>query len=443
MTDQSTMAVPVADTFGKPRSWRLQAWSISYPEVLLVFLAAGAWIFLQGIRHSHDVFWQFWVARQMLGGAKLYTEIWELNPPLWFWSAIPIEWVAQKLGWNWQPLLNAALALLSATSAWLVGRLVAPDSPRDRLLLTILIFAITIVAPFGDVGQRDAQLLTLALPYAALIARRYAGLSTSNRLAILIGFLGACGFALKHYYILVPVVLELALLLRLRKAWTPFRQELWMMAISAVAYALSVILFTPGFFTVALPMALASYHVTNMPIMMMLFRRWFGFWILATLYLYVFRRRRLPFAQPETEAFYRLLPLLTTACVACFFMQQRGAFYHSVAASGILTLMIGLFVFRIRDNRKIPIALGALLLALPLSSSLRPTDLDDLYYKQSLSMFEGMAPGDTVFIASDDPRVVWPTVEMRQIKWPARISMMWMFPAIAYSEGFGHNTPGI
>src|SRR5215469_7696746 len=36
-----------------------------------------------------DVSWQLWIAHQLNGGARLYHDIIEANPPLWFWMGMP------------------------------------------------------------------------------------------------------------------------------------------------------------------------------------------------------------------------------------------------------------------------------------------------------------------------------------------------------------------
>ena len=38
-----------------------------------------------------DVAWQLWIAGRIHAGAHLYTDIVEVNPPLWFWMALPVD----------------------------------------------------------------------------------------------------------------------------------------------------------------------------------------------------------------------------------------------------------------------------------------------------------------------------------------------------------------
>src|SRR4051794_28804435 len=41
-----------------------------------------------------DVAWQLWIAGRIHAGAHLYRDIVEVNPPLWFWMALPVDRLA-------------------------------------------------------------------------------------------------------------------------------------------------------------------------------------------------------------------------------------------------------------------------------------------------------------------------------------------------------------
>ncbi len=38
-----------------------------------------------------DVAWQLWIAHQVNHGGRLYRDMVEVNPPLWFWMALPVD----------------------------------------------------------------------------------------------------------------------------------------------------------------------------------------------------------------------------------------------------------------------------------------------------------------------------------------------------------------
>src|SRR3546814_9572249 len=104
----------------------------------------------------------------------------------------------------------------------------------------VLAFGLYIIVPLYDFGQREQIALIWALPYAALIARRFSGLPVWVPLATLVGCLAAFGFALKHYFVLAPILLELWLLMGAKRNWRPFRPETVTLAACAVAYAVSI-----------------------------------------------------------------------------------------------------------------------------------------------------------------------------------------------------------
>src|SRR5258708_34408671 len=68
-----------------------------------------------------DVASQLQIAQRIHEGARLYRDIVEVNPPLWFWMALPIDRVAVLLHVEATSVLIAAFGLLVALS------LAAPD----------------------------------------------------------------------------------------------------------------------------------------------------------------------------------------------------------------------------------------------------------------------------------------------------------------------------
>jgi hypothetical protein len=58
-----------------------------------------------------DVAWQLWIGHQLRHGARLYIDIIETNPPLWFWMAMPVDWLADRLGTGANTVLVSAMGL--------------------------------------------------------------------------------------------------------------------------------------------------------------------------------------------------------------------------------------------------------------------------------------------------------------------------------------------
>jgi hypothetical protein len=411
-----------------------------YPELILVVVSSAAWFILRPIQISHDVYWQFWVARQLLGGSRLYTDIWEVNPPLWFWSAMPIQWLSMRLGIAWQSLLIGLVIFLSAVSAGLVKQLISLNRPRDSLCLMVIIFWILAIVPLSDVGQRENLSLIGALPYVALIARRHAGKSTPVVLAIVVGLLGAYGFSLKHYFVIIPIVLEIWLWLHQRKSWQPWRPEILMLIGVALIYTASVIILTPEFFTLALPMIRISYSSYNSTILSIILTPWVILWIYQTIYLLTVLKSRSSFKNSEAENFFRMLAVVAICYCLAYFMQQKGPYYHSIPTAGILTILISLQLFSLRQISLVPVVFGISLLIFSLSTKTTPLADDYAITKLSRSLLREVPAGKSVFIASANPRMAWPTVEQRHLIWPLRMSSFWMMSPIALGDPNGPNS---
>ena len=83
-----------------------------------------------------DVAWQLWIAGRIHAGAHLYRDIIEVNPPLWFWMALPIDSIASAFHVRIEAILAIAVGLLVARSLAATDRLLPTlTQPRRTLLL--------------------------------------------------------------------------------------------------------------------------------------------------------------------------------------------------------------------------------------------------------------------------------------------------------------------
>jgi hypothetical protein len=400
------------------------------PECALAVAALAAWLFIQRIALMADVTWQFWIARQLLGGTRLYRQIWEVNPPLWFWSAVPLEWLAERLGLDWSRVATTFIVVLGMASALLVDRLVELEGWRERTLLLLTVFLAVIVIPIAYTGQREQILLAGCLPYAALIARRHAGRATPVALAVGVGLLGAFGFAFKHYFLLVPLALELWLGLRLGRAWRPWRPELLVLATAGVAYAVSVLAFAPEFLSVMVPMVNAAYGAGDATLFHMLYRPDVFFWVLAAASLWLFRNRVRPHANAVMAAFAGALPVLAAALVVVYLLPHKSWGYHTAPATGAMAVAVSQHLAR--STRPVQRVFYLALLGWAVVG-IYPVE----WPVRSFGRYIDRVPqGETLFVASTDAGVAWPAVERRGLVWGSRSYSLWMTAAL-FGDGAG------
>ena len=200
---------------------------------------------------THDAAWQMWIARQIVHGADLYTDVLEINPPLWFWLATPISGLGEITSINSLHILLVVFLLVIMTSIYLSARLL-PNWSEPQRFIFFGAFLIAVLPP-GNFGQREHFSLITAIPYVLLIGQRHAGTDAPRKLAAIIGLFAAVGFALKPHFALVPVALELWL----RRP--SVRPELIAVAVCGTAYALCVVLLEPDYFTKSIPLTLRAY----------------------------------------------------------------------------------------------------------------------------------------------------------------------------------------
>ncbi len=391
-----------------------------WPELLLGLLLLLSLPLLWRMPISHDVVWQMWIARQLNGGVRLYTDILEINPPLWFWMAMPVERLAQVLDIPAAQAIVTAVLALAGLALALLAALLADESPRRRAVLLGAAFAALVVIPLSEFAQREHIALIAALPYLVLAARRAQGRATSLPLTLAVGLLAAAGFALKHYFVLVPLLLELWLLLRLRRSYAPFRPETLMLALCALMYAAAVVLFAPDFLSVIVPRVVVAYHGYEAPMTLVLTRGWCLLWLAGFVAAVRFRDVLSPLA---------MAGLLTAlGFMVGYVAQAKGWGYHALPATGAVVFAVAAMLRRGRDHLDYAWAGTVLVLAMGITLMRGPYgNRNDLALEAILRDH----PGSSVLALTSNPSYVWPAVEVHGNSWISRHFAFWMLRAMA------------
>jgi hypothetical protein len=359
---------------------------------LVVLLAISPVFF--SIPITHDAAWQMWIGRQMAHGGNLYSDIVEVNPPLWFWMATPLARLAEVLGIRSLALLVGFFIASIALAIWLAVRVTARSIP-----IWPLVVAMTF--PIQHFGQREHFILIFAIPYVLLIAQRERGKAVPAKYAIPIGFCGAVAFALKPQFAIVPVVLELW-------AWRApkIRTETITLGIAALIYVAAVAIFERDYLTDAIPLNLAAYGQFA-PMGLASIR--------PSLFAVCFASPLLLRARHEAAAF-------TVASLVCFLIylfQMKGWGYHALPALGTLFVAVALSANGSLLRKALGLAVGILILV----PNLKP-------YRTPPEFRLNVPPGTSFAALSVAPRAAWPMVEERRLKWPLRYFSLWMAPTV-------------
>lgn len=393
-----------------------------------VCLAIISFVAIAGNRLTHDVVWQLWIARQMAHGAELYTDIIEVNPPLWFWMGLGIHKFATFLDVAPTLILKAFVLGYAATAVILTDSLNERSSLRSRLTIALSSFAIVALLPMYDFGQREQLALIATLPYAALINARSQKRELAWGKSVFIGLFTAGGMALKHYFVAVPILLEILLFIKLRTVYRPIRSETFTLFVCACGYAAAVILYSPEFLTDIVPLVNLAYDGYNSPLLMQFFdmHQLVIYSIIAALIVY---RSVFIYSLQSISAY----SWAAAGFAIAFFAQQKGWQYHAIPITGFLLILLVTCVndavrqgVRIRD---VPVAVLAIAGAI-LTSAVWVGP-----YKSGAENFfrhttNDLVAGDVVFTASTGPRISWPMVEEQGLVWPSRYFAMWPIGSI-------------
>jgi hypothetical protein len=381
-----------------------------------------------------DVAWQLWIAGRIHAGAHLYSDIIEVNPPLWFWMALPVDSLASFLHIRIEAVLVGAVGALVVLSLIATDRLVR-HIPSERRGLLLSYAALCLLGmPWAHVGQREQLVLVGSFPYAALIAARRQGVIMPWLVATLVGVGAGVGFALKHYFLLVPAILELWLLLTARRDWRLVRPEVVGMAVVGLAYAVAIFLAAPAFLTSIVPLVRLSYGELGAPSLRFLFGP-FVLLAISSMAFAAFQMRSR--SAPLTSA------LLVTAFGfgAVYFLQAKGWLYHAIPLLGSGSLALATLVAETAEPRFSLRILAPPLLALPLflaiqeqRNSINPSpDLQEAV--------SGLRPGDSVGFLAVETAVPWSITLQRGFRYPSRYMGYWMLNAVIPNERKPRSNP--
>jgi hypothetical protein len=205
-----------------------------------------------------DTAWLLTAANRILDGARLYVDVVEVNPPLIVWFDLIPAAIARTLHLPAAPVFSAIVVLLALGSAWvtavLVGRLF-PDRLGLRRLLTLATVFVLLPLSREDFGQREHLFLILAFPYIMIAGLRSVDRPVGPRGAIAAGLAAGAGIALKPYFVLLWLFLEVGLLVQGRR-WVPkVRPESVAVVAVGALYLGAILLWTPQYFQVVRTMA--------------------------------------------------------------------------------------------------------------------------------------------------------------------------------------------
>jgi hypothetical protein len=409
-----------------------------WPEAALAIALVAAWPLLcRYVPLTHDIAWQLWLGRQMSHGVGLYSPLLEVNPPLWFWAAVPIVRASAQLGISALSGLIGAFVLATAISAGLLAVLTREEPAGRRFSMYLVLSMAAVVLLMREFGQREQYVLLASVPYVAMIARRAEGRTVSTPLALGVALFAASGFALKPYFVAAPLFLEAWLWVSARRNWRPWRPEWFVLPIAAVAYGAAVLAFTPDYLTSTVPMDRVAYGAYQLSIGDLLGSEQAWPAALAALGVALLGRIRSRIAAACLVA--------AAAYALAYAVQAKGWFYQGIPAMGFILLGVAAEAGVLRWselNLRQKFGAGFLVCAFVIPFFVAALLGVGVYHNRFrpdvLALTRDLKPGQPVLAFSARSSFAWPMVEERGLVWISRDYTFWMLPAIARARASGH-----
>ncbi|MBV1701314.1 MAG: hypothetical protein KGQ46_05775 [Hyphomicrobiales bacterium] len=399
--------------------------------LIAIFAIGLAWL-QPSVTLVSDVSWIISLCERLLQGGRLYTDIWEVNPPATVWLYLPFVALAQALGLRPETVINGEVWLLAAAMLGLVRVILAPTpwlARQDGVTLFWLAALILLVLPVNYFGEREHFCVLLILPALALCLRYNADpqatpLFNSLFLQSLAGICAGIAIAIKP-----PIGLSLALPY-LGLCWhQKSLKYLWTTQVLAaagllVAYGLAIEYFAPDYLTHMLPTLIAAYLPDRVPLLALLANFAVVAWLLAA--SLIFLRWRNGAADPASL----ILTGASLGGLGLYLIQGKGWRYHSLPMLALAALALAFIVARKPRGQRW--ALAPLLLAIGTLAFSQLWFNDRVPRLHLRAEIAGLAPHPTMLAISGNIAIGHPLVRLSHGTWVSRECSQWAFLAIAH-----------
>ncbi len=374
-----------------------------------------------------DVTWLLYVAKSMLHGAEIYTDVMEVNPPLIILLTAISSFFADLLSISDKFSFIIFVIFLITISLYLSYYILEKVQFIKRSSLKILFLSllfIFMIAPSWDFGQREHLFVIFIFPYF-LTQMFYKEIEIPKNTLIVISLFAAIGFNLKPYFFVVFVFIELVNYYYSRNIAEFFRLSNRIIISVALLYVLVIFLFFHAYIDTLLPVAVAAYEVFA--------TRTFTQIIFYNLYdiivgLVVFVYALILFIRIRSRDLLMLLSVMI-ATLFLYFYQYKGWHYHILPffLVTLFTLVYLLLFYTKKEYRVYGMTILPLIIMIIVKNAYSQ-DFSSL--EERLKTFEASSK---IVVFSGDIAMGEPLLQYEQ-QWSSRFPSLWMINALLKND---------
>ncbi|MEX2137650.1 MAG: hypothetical protein WD894_00185 [Pirellulales bacterium] len=397
-----------------------------YITLLLASIACFGLFQAISVRTNADVAWYLYTGDRILDGARLGSDIVEVNAPLIILLSMGVEALARLIACSAIALLPWLVTALSCVSLAVCARISRPWPAAVRQpFLTALAFVLFIDIG-GMVGQREHLLVILVMPYVCSLVRLADREPIAAPHAIAIGIMAAIGFALKPFFVPAWIALEAYVAIR-RGVGVLWRPQAVALTATLSLYALGIVLWTPEYLAFAaesLWLYRAYQPYGDLPVVL---SNSFGYVLLAV--VLTFRG-----ARSMARSLIDVCGILAILLSVAVFLQDKGWHYQWYPAGALATILLvvtaGAFAARSRFVTAAGVqGIATLIIVLLAARSYLFWTIDPPERHELETLVRRHANGEAILALSSHLHVGFPLVNETDVRWASRYPTMWQLPA--------------
>ena len=366
----------------------------------------------------------------------------EINPPLIVALNFPPVFLGRLLHLSPALPYRIVVLLLAGASLFATNRLLAGLMPGSATVRRgILLCGTLVLLPLAavDYGEREHLALALLLPYVWLVAARAREVAVPAGSAVLFGASAGLGLALKPYFLVVWVGLELYRRLRAGRVLGSATPESLAVLTVLLVYGMGVLLVTPEYLELAAGLGPAYGRFLYKPAGELLMTAPGAPLVYLALLTYIALR--------PTGRHPEIQTALLIACLGFFLagvVQQKGLRYHFYPAFALATLLLAMAAIDVagelttsarRLYRAVALATVLTVAALSVGTAVvrvaqpgwsRPTDVP---FDRMVALVRRYATGSSVFVFSHHIGSTFPLVTYAGVTSASRFPHLWILAA--------------
>ncbi len=383
-------------------------------------VAAAFLAFFWGRPINHDTAWYLIATREWLDGARLYRDIYEVNPPLNFYFTVPPVLLADLTDLapsDAQYVVIAAAIFLSLTASWLL----LPGDGKwgaGRRLFFLAGLALAMILPaINDTGQREQIMVILCTPWLVAGLPRPAPLTNGQRIGV--GLAAGLGICLKPFFLLVPLFVTLWHVAARSPRPILSATNLAMGAVG-IAYVGAALLLHPEYFRDVIPVARDVYGAIRVS------DPWVRIFLVVAVAPYVLFGLLLPLSR-AIPAGTGLFVAAALAGVGAYILQWNGFPYHTIPIAAFATMACAWVIARTPQVTPLVCAAAIGLAGTVLLGGMRGPYADPVPGQLASELDPAWAP-DGVMVLSTEVTFGPPLAARLHARWTSRYPHSWLIP---------------